>query len=836
MAEDFKVLIGAELKSGEIENLSKLIRDSVNSSVSLTLDTREAENRLGNIRNQIRELGNLRINLNLGGNSGRNNNVNETTLAYRELLRTIKEMRSIRVKIGGLDDQCNTSEIATLTNQLDTLQRKYDDIHRKFSGQFSADQLNGLQEALQKTSNSVDIVNSRIADMTATKQSQAAIKETEAAYKELLNVAKQINNLELKIGGLDTADNSNEIAVLRNRLNELRQTYQQLATDLQGELSSTQLANLSASIYDTKDKLIQLNAAAEDVKAKFASEIKLKFDNGTFDNDMSKIGSDLEKIRTKSTGVAQSMIEFTDAFTAIKTAISSNDIDGLIRANERYEAALKKVKNQIDINIRAEKQSANEAKLNAAKQALSTQMDVWLKNNSAAAKQFGSQIEAIKAQISSCDATQLDGLKAQFIEVTKQAELAGKATQTFGDRLSTQISSLSTYFSATMIITQGIRAIRSMYDNVVEVDTAMTGLYRVTDLTSEQYAELYDNMIVSAKKYGSTLSDVITSTADWVRLGFDNSTANRLAEITAMYQHISDLDNGTAVENLVTAYKGFQDQLLTLYDGDSADAIQYVADIFNELGNKYAISAEDIGTALTNSASALNMAGNTIQETAAMATGIIEVTQDPGKAGNSLKVLALRLRGMKGELEELGEEVDKNVESLSKMQTQVLNFTNGKVNIFNDDGSFKSTYEIMNDIVKVYDKLDPTKQADLLETIAGKNRANDVSALIKNWKQVEAAMTTATKAEGSAIAENKKYVESIKGHLNSLTTAWQALSNTTIDSGFITGLLDVITSLVDGLDGVIEKVGVIPTLMSGIAGFLSFKDVGELIKQFHLLG
>lgn len=76
---------------------------------------------------------------------------------------------------------------------------------------------------------------------------------------------------------------------------------------------------------------------------------------------------------------------------------------------------------------------------------------------------------------------------------------------------------------------------------------------------------------------------------------------------------------------------------------------------------------------------------------------------------------------MKGELQELGEEVDDNVVSLSKMQTQILNLTKGKVNIFNDDGSFKSTYEIMQGISEIYDDLTETDQADLLEIIAGKD-------------------------------------------------------------------------------------------------------------------
>lgn len=943
MAEEFKVLVGAELKSDAIQG----IRDQINGipTINLKMNTGRVRSQLTNIRKQIEKLSGIKITLTDGssggsGNSGKRiqNTVNNMNIAYKqmlnmqkkigsiklqiggldsgknssqiaelskqlrqleddykfiqqtfsqsnlstdqwiklqtvisstgekldvlkskiadssaseqqkvetqkikaaydELLRIIKEIGSIKVKIGGLDSQRNASEITTLTNQLDELQNKYNNIRQTFDQQFNKTQLDGLQEALQRVSNSVDTVHSRMADTTAVKQSQAAIQQTETAYRELINVSKQINNLELKIGGLNGTANSNEIAVLKNQLNELRQTYQQSANSLQGQLSATQLANLSGLIDDAKNKLAQLDAKVVDTKAKLASEIQIKLDNGTFNNDISKIDASLAKIKTQSMGVTQSMTELNSALTTIQTARASNDVDGLIRGYEQYEAALKKVKNQIDINLRAEKQAAKQsndtAKLNIAKQELATDMDVWLKNNSAAAKQFGGQIEYLKAQINSCDAAQLDGLKAQFKEVTRQAELAGKATLSFSDRLKEQMSKLGTYFSASMMITQGIRAMQSMYDNVVDVDTAMTGLYRVTDLTSEQYAKLYDNMISSAKQYGSTLSDIITSTADWVRLGFDSSTANRLSEITAMYQHISDLDNGTAVNNLVTAYKGFQDQLLNLYSGDSAAAIEYVADIFNELGNKYAVSAEDVGAALTNSASALNLAGNTIQQTAAMATGITEVTQDPEKAGNSLKVLSLRLRGMKGELQELGEEVDENVESLSKMQTQILNLTDGKVNIFNDDGSFKSTYEIMDDIAEVYNSLDPTKQADLLETIAGKNRANDVAALLSNWEQVEAAMQSAMEAEGSASAENEKYMESIQGHLDALTASWQALSNSIIDSDFVSGLLDGITALISGLDTVVDKAGLLPTLLTGISVAMSFKNVGELIKQFH---
>ena len=83
-------------------------------------------------------------------------------------------------------------------------------------------------------------------------------------------------------------------------------------------------------------------------------------------------------------------------------------------------------------------------------------------------------------------------------------------------------------------------------------------------------------------------------------------------------------------------------------------------------------------------------------------------------------------RLMKGELEELGEEVDDKIESVSKIQTQILNLTHGKVNIFEDDGSFKNITQIMRELAAVQGELSDTESAELLELIAGKSSCPDV--------------------------------------------------------------------------------------------------------------
>lgn len=543
--------------------------------------------------------------------------------------------------------------------------------------------------------------------------------------------------------------------------------------------------------------------------------------------------------------------DLTKAYNAYKNAKKNlfdteNFTDNVVAVNQ-YNAALETVKNQLSIVANKERDAATAAKAEASAQKeaaaamqlrskannLSMSMDAWLKRNSAAAKTFGGQIRSLQAELKSCDATRFSGIQSEFKTITTQAEIIGKTGLSMGDRLKMQFTKLSSYFGAASVIMTGIQAVKEGFQNVLDVDTKLTELYRVTDFTSSQYSDVYDTLTTSAQKYGATLTDLISQTADWSRAGFsDPDTAARLSEITSVYQHIADLDANTSMENLLTAYKGFEPQLKKQFGGDAAAAAEHIADVYNEIDNNYATTAADIGEAVKRSASALSLAGNSLEETAGMVTGITEVTQDPEKAGNSLKVLSMRLRGMKGELQDLGEETDENVENLSQMQGKVLNLTHGKVNIFDNTGDFKSTYEIMQGIADIYDDLTDSDKADLLETIAGKNRANEVAALIQNWDRVAQATESAENSAGSAMAEQEKYANSLQGRLNSLTSSLQTISNTALDSGFLKGLVSGATEAINILNKVIDTIGIIPTVATVAGAAMSLS--GKKFFDFHI--
>lgn len=730
----------------------------------------------------------------------------------------------VDVDVSDLNSQINKAQVKPIKLNVDT-----SNAHKKITD---------LQRHIKTLSNLK--VNLNIGTSSrGSNGAKGAVNEMNWAYKQMLAIQKNIGSLKLRIGGLDSGKNSSQINELRNQLRALEADYSAIQRIFnQTNLSVGQWAKLQTVIETTEDKIAVLDAKVADARANLAKDIEIKINKGKFDSDIALISQSLARLEDESGDAKAAVAELGGAFGNLKKASSNkDDIEGLIKAYDEFSVSLDKAKNKIKEVKAIESQAADPLKVRS----LSSDIDVWLNENSAAAQRFGARLQELKFQLQSCDAVSFKNIQAEFREIKKEAQLAGMATQTFGDKLKEHFTRLGGYFIASMSIMEVVQGLRYMANAVLEVDTAMTGLYRVTDLTNSQYDELYSNMISSAKEYGQTLTDTINATSDWVRAGFDANTALGLAEKTAVYQNVSDLDYEEASENLLTSYNGFKEQLLSNYGGDEVAAVGHIVDVLNELDNKFSVTSAGLGEGLSRSASALMLAGNTYEEAAGMIGAVTEVTQDPEKAGSAMKVLSLRLRGMKGELEELGEPIDENVENISKMQGQILKMTGGKVNIFDENGDFKSTYDIMVDIASIYDQLSSTDQADLLETIAGKHRANDVAALINNIDNAIAMEEAAMDSAGSAAEENAKRVDSLQGRLNQLTTAFQAISNSALDSDFLKGAVSGVTAFVDSLGKLIDTVGLLPTIASVAAAALSFKDIGitSIDKQtnsFKLFG
>lgn len=344
-------------------------------------------------------------------------------------------------------------------------------------------------------------------------------------------------------------------------------------------------------------------------------------------------------------------------------------------------------------------------------------------------------------------------MSKDWSELKKYIQDAGLET----DKLSVKLKKLFEVNIKSQLANQVINAfqqgLRQVYQNVVDIDSAMTELKKVTDETSGAYSKFLSEAGDRAKTVGSTVSDIINATADYARLGYNLDDAKTLADVSAVYYNVGDdLDSfTTATDNIVGTMKAFNLQ--------ADDAIGLV-DKLNEVSNNFAVSSGDLGNILQRSASAMEAAGNTLDQTIALGTAMNSVLQSADTTGTTLKVLALRLRGASTELASMGEETDGVATSTSKLRAQIAALTNvdgsGGFDILTDSGAFKSTYDIIQGIAKVYDRMSDVDQASLLELIAGKNRANGVAALLKQASQAEDVLQTSLNSSGK---QNCLYVQ-----------------------------------------------------------------------------
>lgn len=498
--------------------------------------------------------------------------------------------------------------------------------------------------------------------------------------------------------------------------------------------------------------------------------------------------------------------------------VTSDDISKL----DEYE---KKIKNTI---ATVTNMSASEKGYNLVSgQKELDKIHKLLNENSKMSSEAKAKIRAYYAEIESGNPSMsLDKIHGEIMKIYNAEVEAGRAGKSFFDtlknsgfhQLAAQMAGMFGFYDVINVVKEGINTVR-------ELDTAMTEVRKVSDATEAQYASFRDTVSSTAKEIASTNKELLNSSADFLRLGYSLEQAEDLAKNATLFVNVGDgVDITEATEDMITAMKAF--------DIQAEDSIKIVDD-YNQIGNKYALSATDIGEAMKRSASALEVGNNSFEESIGLITAMNEIVQNSENTGNSLKVLSLRLRGAKAELEDMGEDTDGLCDSTSKLREQVKALSG--VDIMEDDNTFKSTAQQVKELGEAFVKLDDVSQAALLEIIAGKSRSNAVAALLKNYQQIDNVIADLDDAEGSALRENEAIVDSIDGRIKVLSATAEEFWQKFIDTDFVKNAVSLASDLLGLLTQIIDKFGTLPTIAAGIGAAFSFKNVGEwnYISKFH---
>lgn len=395
----------------------------------------------------------------------------------------------------------------------------------------STDDMGIWKKAFQYTKTSVGID-----DIT----DKAADKENTAAYKELIELQKTRNDLELKHAKAKEGSPAKQFYA--EELQRIDQTIAKQRILIQNDEQELKLAKMKTA---QERKLGEAEAQAETKNA------KKNADDAKRDAKKSAMFGKASNAVNRAEGVwmnAQSIEEPLSSKTTAQVDQLYNKLVALRELQNDINKAESVTPEQQD-DLRKQTMEVNKltnevSELITEYQKLSgsnaTEIGTNTLGSSASPDAYQQQLrQAVlqqypDAQIKKYDAATrtlsytLKTGKHEFTEYTAAVRRADnqlvavqgttKKTETFFELTKRKMKELSSYMSGMMIFSYVRQIISQGIQYVRDIDSALTDLKKVTDETEESYERFLDTAAKTADKIGSTIQEIVSSTADWARL------------------------------------------------------------------------------------------------------------------------------------------------------------------------------------------------------------------------------------------------------------------------------------------------------------------------------
>lgn len=406
-------------------------------------------------------------------------------------------------------------------------------------------------------------------------------------------------------------------------------------------------------------------------------------------------------------------------------------------------------------------------------------------------------------------------LNQEFIGTQSQLKRIQKETDTLGNKLKDTFTSKLLQTFAYALIGIATRALKQVYENVVNLDKAITDLQIASGYTREETAKLVRTYSDLAKQLGATTLEVAQSADTWLRQGYSVEEANELIKNSMMLSKLGQIESAEAATALTSAMKGYKMEV-----EDSAA----IVDKFTAVDMKAAVSAGDIATAMAETAASAEVAGISMDKLIGYIATVSEVTQDGAESvGTFYKTLFARMGNVSA-----GNFVDPDTgESLNDVE-KTLNEVGISLRI--SETEFKEFGDVLDEVGAAWDTYDSVTQHALATAFAGTRQQEKFIVLMENYSSAMEYATVATESAGTAQKKyTDAYMESIDASINKLTTSWESFSQTILSSDIVVTLVDIMSTLVNVIDAVLSfGDSMIPTLaLVGVSVVL----LGKLITK-----
>ena len=384
-----------------------------------------------------------------------------------------------------------------------------------------------------------------------------AVLEKSGITKELSEIQKIVdkNLIEIK-PKLETAS-------LKNNLKEVSNL---IADSINKAYKNVGNVDFKVTGNDVFKILNQIEKQAETTAQKL-NKIQLSYANGDYE---AKVQSTIAKTQQWVNANGEARISTTSLSTALSNldkaylAITADGGDTIVnqtalkQAESDLSAEIKRVTNEVT------KMNAEYAKSSKV-ESLHQKLTEFYDKNSATHKKWGNELkQMMDATASGAKVANSELLKMEqrYKQIGNEARETGKLGLSRSDSIMEQAKKFTQWVSVASVVTKGVQAFREATSNVIELDTKMVELSKVSDLTAQGLEDVTNQCYDLGESLSKTGTDVLDAVTTFKRAGYDIADSMEYAEEALKTSNISEnlKDASQNADSLVNIMKGFQNE------------------------------------------------------------------------------------------------------------------------------------------------------------------------------------------------------------------------------------------------------------------------------------
>ena len=348
-----------------------------------------------------------------------------------------------------------------------------------------------------------------------------------------------------------------------------------------------------------------------------------------------------------------------------------------------------------------------------------------------------------------------------------------------------------------------ISGISNAYKYAQDLNESLNNIRIVTGYSAEYMENFALQANKAAKALSTTTNEYAKASLIYFQQGLNAEEVNKRADITIKMANVSRQSAEIVSDQLTAVWNNF-------YDGSKS--LEYYADVMTALGAKTASSSDEIAGGLEKFAAVGETIGLSYEYAAsALATITANTRQSEEVVGTALKTIFARMQGLK-----LGETLDDGVE-LNKYSQALATIG---VDIFDANRNLKDMDNILDETAAKWDTLTKAQQTATAQTVAGIRQYNQFIALMDNWNDgtsdsMVANLETSYGATGALEEQADIYADSWEAASKRVKTSAEAIYNALLDDDFFIGMNNMFSGLLDGINGFIDEIGGLKTVMIG---------------------